>query len=448
FVESYGFCYSTTNETPTKDDAFTETKESASKFSETLKGLTPDSKYYVRAYVTTKYGTHYGNVTTATTRNVSVSTSYCSGINATTLKCSGYISNIDSSLVGSYGFCYSTTNETPTKEDAFTETKESASKFSETLKSLTPNTKYYVRAYVTTKYGIHYGDVETATTKCIVTTGNDSYYNTITRIYARGYIDDAYVSAVESYGFCYSKTNNEPVKNDLFTETSGIKQTFSENIKNLEPDTKYYIRAYVIIDGTIFYGNTLETTTESFTTSVIVYSATYVKAFYGSEIDWDSYGLCYSKTNKAPTKNDLFVEETVESSYNGGLTIDNLTPSTIYYMRAYIKMGGRIFYGDVKEVKTKDPVDISLNSSSLTATSATCIGTVNIRPIDSYGFCYSETNTMPNISDSTIENQGNVSTYAEKLTDLKSGTLYYVRAYVKVGKQVYYGGVITVRTLQ
>ena len=159
-----------------------------------------------------------------------------------------------------------------------------------------------------------------------------------------------------------------------------------------------------------------------------------------SNTDWNSYGICYSETNKVPTKNDLFAERSS--------TIDNLTPSTIYYMRAYIEMGGRIFYGDVKEVKTKDPVDISLNSSSLTATSATCIGTVNIRPIDSYGFCYSETNTMPNISDSIIENQGNISTYAEKLTDLKSGTLYYVRAYVKVGEQVYYGGVITVRTLQ
>jgi hypothetical protein len=403
----------------------------------------------VRAYVTTKYGTHYGDVKTATTRNVSVSTSYCSGINATTLKYSGYISNIDSSFVESYGFCYSTTNETPTKDDAFTETKESASEFSETLKSLTPNTKYYVRAYVTTKYGIHYGDVETATTKCIVTTVNDSYHNTITRIYARGYIDDAYVSAVESYGFCYSKTNNEPVKNDLFTETSGVEQTFSEYIINLEPDTKYYIRAYVIINGTIFYGNTLETTTESFTTSVSVKSSTSVLAFtynFLSNTDWNSYGLCYSATNKVPTKNDLFVEGS--SSYNESLTIDNLTPSTIYYMRAYIERGGRIFYGDVKEVKTKDPVDISLYSSSLTATSATCIGTVNIRPIDSYGFCYSETNTMPNISDSTIENQGNISTYAEELTDLKSGTLYYVRAYVKVGEQVYYGGVITVRTLQ
>ena len=411
--------------------------------------MTPNTKYYVRAYVTTKYGTHYGDVTTATTRNVSVSTIYSSDISTTTLKCSGYISNIDSSFVESYGFCYSTTNETPTKDDAFTETKESASEFSETLKGLTPNTKYYVRAYVTTKYGIHYGDVETATTKCIVTTGYDSYYNTITRIYARGYIDDAYVSAVESYGFCYSKTNNEPVKNDLFTETSGVEQTFSEYIINLEPDTKYYIRAYVIIDGTIFYGNTLETTTESFTTSVSVKSATSVLAFtynFLSNTDWNSYGLCYSETNKVPTKNDLFAEGS--SSYIESLTIDNLTPSTIYYMRAYIERGGRIFYGDVKEVKTKDPVDISLNSSSLTATSATCIGTVNIRPIDSYGFCYSETNTMPNISDLTIENQGNVSTYAEKLTDLKSGTLYYVRAYVKVGKQVYYGGVITVRTLQ
>ena len=452
-VESYGFCYSSRKVLPVKEDShtdFIEKKGFAKKFTEDLTDLAPKTKYYVRAYVSTKDNTYYGDVQEVSKDGASVYAEYKSGT-ATSLEFAGSISNIDSSFVKSYGFCYSATNETPTKEDAFTETKESASKFSETLKGLTPDTKYYVRAYVTTKYGIHYGDVETATTKCIVTTVNDSYHNTITRIYARGYIDDAYVSAVESYGFCYSKTNNEPVKNDLFTETSGVEQTFSEYIINLEPDTKYYIRAYVIINGTVFYGNTLETTTESFTTSVSVKSATSVSAFTDrslSDTDWDSYGICYSETNKVPTKNDLFVEVTEKSSYNESLTIDNLTPSTIYYMRAYIERGGRIFYGDVKEVKTKDPVDISLNSSSLTATSATCIGTVNIRPIDSYGFCYSETNTMPNISDSTIENQGNISTYAEELTDLKSGTLYYVRAYVKVGEQVYYGGVITVRTLQ
>jgi hypothetical protein len=73
---------------------------------------------------------------------------------------------------------------------------------------------------------------------------------------------------------------------------------------------------------------------------------------------------------------------------------------------------------------------------------------VNLESIDSYGFCYSETNTMPNISDLKTENAGDVGSFKETLTNLRSGTLYYVRAYVKVEEQVYYGGVITVKTLQ
>lgn len=55
---------------------------------------------------------------------------------------------------------------------------------------------------------------------------------------------------------------------------------------------------------------------------------------------------------------------------------------------------------------------------------------------------------MPNISDLKTENVGDVGSFTETLTNLKSGTLYYVRAYVKVEEQVYYGGVITVKTLQ
>lgn len=52
---------------------------------------------------------------------------------------------------------------------------------------------------------------------------------------------------------------------------------------------------------------------------------------------------------------------------------------------------------------------------------------------------------MPNISDLKTENVGNVRSFTETLTNLRSGTLYYVRAYVKVEEQVYYGGVITVK---
>lgn len=55
---------------------------------------------------------------------------------------------------------------------------------------------------------------------------------------------------------------------------------------------------------------------------------------------------------------------------------------------------------------------------------------------------------MPNISDLKTENVGNVRSFTETLTNLKSGTLYYIRAYVKVEELVYYGGVITVKTLQ
>ncbi|MEE0997694.1 MAG: hypothetical protein U0L74_10070, partial [Paludibacteraceae bacterium] len=236
-VESYGFCYSSRKELPVKEDShtdFIEKKGFAKKFTEDLTDLAPKTKYYVRAYVSTKDNTYYGDVQEVSKDGASVYAEYKSG-SATSLEFAGSISNIDSSFVESYGFCYSTTNETPTKDDAFTETKESASKFSETLKGLIPDTKYYVRAYVTTKYGTHYGDVKTATTRNVSVSTSYFYSSdiSVTTLKCSGNISNIDSSFVESYGFCYSTTNETPTKDDAFTETKESASKFSETLKGL-----------------------------------------------------------------------------------------------------------------------------------------------------------------------------------------------------------------------
>lgn len=64
-----GVCYSTTNTTPTVDDS--KTTDPIITYSYTyisnITGLTANTKYYVRAYVTNAYGTGYGKVVSFTT---------------------------------------------------------------------------------------------------------------------------------------------------------------------------------------------------------------------------------------------------------------------------------------------------------------------------------------------------------------------------------------------
>jgi hypothetical protein len=62
-IYSYGFCYSlyNYNATPTLEDDFIQIQGSALSFEETITKLESGS-YCIRAYIVTKYGIYYGNI--------------------------------------------------------------------------------------------------------------------------------------------------------------------------------------------------------------------------------------------------------------------------------------------------------------------------------------------------------------------------------------------------
>lgn len=70
-VQKQGFCYSSTNKTPTVDDAYTETYLSNSGKIYNISGLEPSTVYYIRAFVQLKNGDYvYGEPVKAITRPV------------------------------------------------------------------------------------------------------------------------------------------------------------------------------------------------------------------------------------------------------------------------------------------------------------------------------------------------------------------------------------------
>ncbi len=72
-VKSRGVCYSRTNSIPTIADIKTVDGSDIGSFNSALVGLSPSSKYYVRAYATNSAGTNYGAVVTFTTQATSPS---------------------------------------------------------------------------------------------------------------------------------------------------------------------------------------------------------------------------------------------------------------------------------------------------------------------------------------------------------------------------------------
>ena len=95
-----------------------------------------------------------------------VNTSAVSGITATSATCGGNVASDDCISFGSRGVCWST-SQNPTVADAHTEDGSGTGAFTSSITGLTPNTTYYVRAYVTNSAGTSYGEEVSFTTLSI-----------------------------------------------------------------------------------------------------------------------------------------------------------------------------------------------------------------------------------------------------------------------------------------
>jgi sugar lactone lactonase YvrE len=82
-------------------------------------------------------------------------------LTSTSVSSGGILLNVDN--ISANGVCYSTTNHTPTIADSKT-ADSIQTRFSSKPTGLTPNTTYYLRAYVTGSTGTGYGDVISFTT--------------------------------------------------------------------------------------------------------------------------------------------------------------------------------------------------------------------------------------------------------------------------------------------
>lgn len=150
------------------------------------------------------------------------------------------------------------------------------------------------------------------------------------------------------------------------------------------------------------------------------------------------YGIQYgtSKTNlslKGSLKRD-------ESHMNGGIpayTLKNLSSGTTYYYRCYVVAGGKTYYGDIKSFKTKAVLTVtSGNATNIAQNTAVVSGSYrnpNQDKVTEYGIQYGTNKSNLNQTSALKRNEtvvnGGIPAYT--LKNLKSGTTYYYRCYVK-----------------
>ena len=273
-----GVCWSKTG-TPTIDGQCAKTYRCSQPYQCFIASLEPNTQYHVRGFA--KYGTEYcyGDEKTFTTLGSDApSASPVTTLEATEITyesfCAAY--SIVPFGVTNYtaGLIYST-NPDLTLENC--EGIKTGYYDSETYSylvccyDLTPNTKYYYRAFVEyytdDQPAYFYGEVLSLTTPEMpfvlnLFTNDPQYYWGNYYVIAHGEIECTMPEVVNQVGFCYSKDNEYPQFESDFHTTAATPTgdwhwyEFSSYIDNLSAHTKYYIRSYARYKtDSIKYGN-------------------------------------------------------------------------------------------------------------------------------------------------------------------------------------------------
>jgi len=136
-------------------------------FSISISGLSANTQYFIRAYATNLVTTAYSNqVTATTTNNVLIITRPVTTFDSVTALLGGEVTFKGSNTISARGIVYST-SQNPTGPTRLIDNTNNTGVFELQFSGLTPNTVYYVRAYVTTQSGTFFGTQQTFTTNAL-----------------------------------------------------------------------------------------------------------------------------------------------------------------------------------------------------------------------------------------------------------------------------------------
>lgn len=458
-VTARGVCWST-SQNPSVNDSHTVDSSGAGSFTSTLIGLQPNTTYYVRAYATNSTGTAYGSqINFSTPIGIAqVSTNIISGISDSSAICGGNVTNEAAYPVTARGVCWSTTTN-PTINDSRTVDSSGLGSFTSHITGLQPNIRYYVRAYATNNSGTAYGtqrSLITSITSPSVTTTTVSNI-TCTTAECGGTVSSEGISGVSAKGVCWSTTTNPTIADSITIDGNDV-GSFISHITGLQPNTRYYVRAYATNNTGTVYGiqrNFITPVATPALTTATVNNVTCTSASCGGNISFEGIspvtarGVCWS-TSQNPTINDSL---TVDSSGLGSFTslITGLQPNTQYYVRAYATNSAGTAYGTQQRHFSTPAATPSISTIGITRisfTSVTCGGNVSfegISPVTACGVCWS-TSTNPTINDNhTIDSSGQGS-FTSHITGLQPIIHYYVRAYATNSAGTVYGNEIEFNT--
>lgn len=351
-----------------------------------LSGLSPGTKYYIRAYAINSDGVGYGNEITFETLSQSkatVTTYAPSEVTSSSAMSGGNVISDGGAEVTGRGVVWSTDHNPIISLDTKTSDGTGVGKFTSAIFGLAPGTTYYVRAYVTNPLGTSYGEEVSFTTQVVKPTVSTTEADEITQTSAKigGNVIATGGAEVTERGIVWSTSQNPTTGNNKVQIGEGLGE-FHTTLTDLSIATTYYVRAYAINSVGTSYGEEISFTTGSAKPTVITASPSEVtssSAVSGGNVTSDggsavtARGVVWSKDhNPTVSLSTKTTDGTGIGSYVS--SISGLEPGVTYYIRAYAINANGTTYGEevsftttaVKPtVTTSDATDVTTSSAKV-----------------------------------------------------------------------------------
>ncbi|MEA1886066.1 MAG: fibronectin type III domain-containing protein [Bacteroidota bacterium] len=325
----------------------------------------PDIQYQYKAFATDGSVIVYGNTKTFRSLPLTVPEVILYPAENITSKTATLTANVASdggAEVVERGFCYSTLVNPDLNDKVVINDQGGTGEFTEEIIDLEPGSTYYVRAFANNSQGTSYSnEIEfiAAEIPTIETYAPENITST-TAILIGNVINEGGVEVVER-GFCYSTSPDVDMSDNVVLNEEGGPGEFMNEVSDLNSATEYYVKAYAINSVGIAYG--IE---KSFITgdpaavethppkSLTVYSVIIngeIISDGGSPIT--NKGICWSTGTTPTIDGDHSDEGSGTEPFSTRITA--LSPSTTYYVRAYVTNAFDTYYGNQISFTVPDP---------------------------------------------------------------------------------------------
>ena len=266
-----------------------------------------------------------------------------------------------------------------------------------------------------------------------------------------GEVTEEGFSATTDRGFVFSDKNTNPSVSDTKIQSGYGKGVYSIVLDKLPVNTKYYYKAYATNTKGTAYGEVQSFTTADYKLPTAVTDVpkniTYTTAELGGSVIDEGGGAVSESgfvvgTNASPTITDLKFPLT-KGKAAIALIVSKLNVNTKYFVRSYAVNEKGVAYGNEQSFTTADyklPT-VKTNAIVLLAYGATLGGQITDDGglnISERGVCYSFNNN-PTITDSKVNIGNGIGDFYTDAVNLKSSTIYYVRAYAINSRGIAYG---------